>query len=65
MCARTALLKTAELVSSLVLMEASSTMKEFEIQRILIKVCTGPPQVDVILALCSSIRIAVPCSIST
>ena len=32
LCARTALLKAAELVSSLVLMEAGSTMKEFEIQ---------------------------------
>ena len=40
-CACTALLKAAELVSSLVLMEAGSTMKAFEIQRILLKVCTG------------------------
>ena len=37
---------------ALVLMEAGSTMK---LKQISIKVCTGPPQVNVILASCSSI----------
>ena len=65
MCARTALLKAAELVSSLVLMEAGSTMKAFEIQTDFDKGLYRNKWMLLWPRVLACIRIAVPCSTST